>query len=113
MESWVKRRLAVSSIARLDVSHAMLIHVLPMLTGVLVKARAKLRGNDMEPVVRALIYEHIVPLLVTDSRLRNLAEKLGLKVFKARWVFAGLLAISVNCVTNDFAASLCLHDSRG
>jgi len=66
----------------------------------------------MEPIVRALINEHIIPLLVTNGRPRNLAEKLGLEIFKVRWVFARLCAVSIDCVTNEIATSLRLLDSR-
>ena len=91
----------------------MVVHIFPTGIGTFIEARTKLRGNDMEPIVSALINEHIVPLLVTDSGLRNLAEKLRLEVFKARWIFARFRAVSINCVTNELATSLCLDDSRG
>ena len=81
---------------------------LPTSIGPFVKTRPKLGGDDMEPVVRAPINQHIVPLLVTHSRLRNLAEKLGLEVFKTSWVFAGFCTVSVDCMTNYVATLLCL-----
>jgi hypothetical protein len=53
---------AVGRIAWLDVRPAMVIHVFPTPAGIFVKARAKLGGNDVEPVVCSLVYKHAPPL---------------------------------------------------
>jgi len=60
----------------------------------------------MEPVVRTVVYKHILPLLITDCRLRNFGQKLGLELFKAKWVFARFGAVRVDCLTNDVTAPI-------
>src|SRR5436305_15068598 len=88
-------------------------HVGPPFGGNSVELRTKLGARYAKPVIPTFIDQNIVPFLVTDSRLRNLAQKLGLELLKARWVVAQFRAVSINCVANDVATSFCLHDSGG
>src|SRR5437868_6034223 len=90
----------------------MVVHVLPMLTGVFVQARSKLGGNDMEPVVSAPIYEHIIPPLVSNGGLRNVSQKLRLKLMQLSWIPAGFHAIRFYRAANNVATPSRLGDSR-
>jgi len=87
----------------------MLIYVKPTFRGP-AKLRTKLGGDDLEPVVGVLIYEFILLVFVANGWLRNLAQKLRLKLPKLRRIFASFRTKRFDRSGNNIATSPSLGD---